>query len=46
LLRGYTYKFIAELAPHLTREVIDAAMGEPDRAARAELLHSLPLPAL
>ena len=46
LLRGYTYRFIAELAPHLTREVIDTAMGEPDRAARAELLRSLPLPAL
>jgi LysR family cys regulon transcriptional activator len=46
LLRGYTYKFIAELAPHLTRDVIEAAMGEPDRAARTELLQALPLPAL
>ncbi len=32
-LRGFAYDFIAMFAPHLTREVVDAAMAAPRSAA-------------
>jgi len=45
-LRGYMYDFIAEFAPHLTRERVDAAMATTSHTACDALFTSLSLPSL
>ncbi|GAB4347486.1 MAG: HTH-type transcriptional regulator CysB [Gammaproteobacteria bacterium] len=46
LLRGYMYDFIEEFAPHLTREVVDAATAAGSNAEREALFADLKLPVL
>ena len=43
-LRGYMYAFIEAFAPHLTREVVDAALEAETQAERDELFEDLVLP--
>ena len=43
-LRGYMYAFIETFAPHLTRDVVDAALEAGSREERAELFEDLELP--
>lgn len=45
-LRGYMYDFIAEFAPHLTRDLIDAAMAAKSTSEREALFATLQLPLL
>ncbi|MDR3415375.1 MAG: HTH-type transcriptional regulator CysB [Nevskia sp.] len=40
-LRGYMYDFMAQFAPHLTRDLIDEVAGIQDHAARAQRVHDL-----
>jgi LysR family cys regulon transcriptional activator len=40
-LRAYMYDFIAEFAPHLTRELIDEVAAIQDPAARSQRVHDL-----
>lgn len=46
LLRGYMYEFIREFAPHLEREVIDAAVRAKSNAEREALFQDVELPLL
>jgi len=43
-LRGYMYEFMELFAPHLTREVVDAAFGKTSRADLEVLFDSIELP--
>ncbi|MFT5012605.1 MAG: LysR family cys regulon transcriptional activator [Patiriisocius sp.] len=43
-LRGYMYEFMELFAPHLTREVVDAAFGKTSRADLELLFDSIELP--
>ena len=43
-LRGYMYAFIETFAPHLTREVVDAALEAENQAERDELFEDITLP--
>lgn len=43
-LRGYMYEFMELFAPHLTREVVEAAFAKPNRAELDELFASIELP--
>ncbi len=43
-LRGYMYEFIQGFAPHLTRDLIDAASQCANRAERDQLFEGLELP--
>ena len=43
-LRGYMYAFIETFAPHLTREIVDAAMEADSQDERDELFEDLTLP--
>jgi LysR family cys regulon transcriptional activator len=43
-LRSYMYAFIEEFAPHLTREVVDAALAAESPEAREALFADLELP--
>lgn len=43
-LRGYMYAFIETFAPHLTREVVDAALEAETQAERDELFEDIALP--
>jgi LysR family cys regulon transcriptional activator len=43
-LRGYMYAFIEQFAPHLTRDVVDAALEADSPEARDELFADLELP--
>ncbi len=43
-LRGYMYDFISDFAPHLTREVVQAAFKSKSRAELDELFRDLELP--
>ncbi|MEH6472938.1 MAG: HTH-type transcriptional regulator CysB [Halopseudomonas sp.] len=45
-LRGYMYDFIQGFAPHLTRELIDAATSCANRAERDKLFDTIDLPDL
>jgi len=44
LLRGYMYEFIKLFAPHLTRELVEAAAVTPDKEALDDLLRGIELP--
>lgn len=44
LLRNFTYDFLQELGPHLTRRLVDRALQAADPAARAELFRRIALP--
>ncbi len=46
LLRSYMYDFIEEFAPHLTREVVDAAVAVKTNGEREALFAEIPLPLL
>mgnify|MGYP003662763810 FL=1 len=43
-LRGYMYEFMELFAPHLTREVVEAAYSKTNRAELEELFDSIELP--
>lgn len=43
-LRGYMYDFIVELAPHLTREIVQEALSRPNASERHELYSHIELP--
>lgn len=43
-LRGYMYAFIETFAPHLTRDVVDAALEAESQAERDELFEDIALP--
>lgn len=43
-LRGYMYDFIVELAPHLTRDIVQEALSRSNPAERAELYEHIELP--
>lgn len=43
-LRGYMYDFIVELAPHLTREIVQEALSRPNASERYELYSHIELP--
>lgn len=43
-LRGYMYDFIVELAPHLTREIVQEALSRAHPSERAELYEHIELP--
>ena len=43
-MRRYMYDFITLFAPHLTREVVEAAFTAPNRAEREALFADLTLP--
>ena len=43
-LRGYMYDFIQGFAPHLTRELIDAAVACANRVERDKLFSAIELP--
>lgn len=43
-LRGYMYDFINELAPHLSREVVQEALSRPNPSDREELYSLIELP--
>ena len=43
-LRGYMYDFIAELAPHLTKDIVQEAFSRATAAERAELYAHIELP--
>jgi LysR family cys regulon transcriptional activator len=43
-LRGYMYAFIEEFAPHLTRDIVDAALEADSPEARTELFADIELP--
>ena len=43
-LRGYMYDFIVELAPHLTRDIVQEALSRSNPAERAELYSHIELP--
>lgn len=43
-LRGYMYEFIRSFAPHLTKELIDSAMGLKKQNAINELFEDISLP--
>ncbi len=43
-LRGYMYAFIETFAPHLTHEVVDAALEADNQAERDELFEDITLP--
>lgn len=43
-LRNYMYDFIAEFAPHLTREIVDEALAAATAEEREELFEDLKLP--
>jgi LysR family cys regulon transcriptional activator len=45
-LRGYMYDFIAEFAPHLTRDVVDRVMMMPSKMERDAFFSTLELPVL
>ncbi|RDL46111.1 HTH-type transcriptional regulator CysB [Marinomonas piezotolerans] len=45
-IRGYMYKFIQSFAPHLTRELVEAAMQAPTRQDVDELFTDIELPRL
>ena len=43
-LRGYMYDFIVELAPHLSREIVQEALSRSNPAERHELYSHIELP--
>lgn len=43
-LRGYMYDFIVELAPHLTRDIVQEALSRANPAERLELYSHIELP--
>lgn len=43
-LRGYMYDFIVELAPHLTRDIVQEALSRSNPSERAELYEHIELP--
>lgn len=43
-LRGFMYDFIVELAPHLTREIVQEALSRSNPLERAELYSHIELP--
>jgi LysR family cys regulon transcriptional activator len=43
-LRGYMYNFIEHFAPHLTREVVEAACGAGTREEIEQLINTRDLP--
>lgn len=43
-LRGYMLDFITVFAPHLTKDVIEMALEQPDNEAVEELFTSFQLP--
>ena len=43
-LRGYMHEFIHELAPHLSRELVQEALSRPNPADRAVLYRDIELP--
>ncbi len=45
-MRKFMYEFIEMFAPHLTREVVEAAMGHANRVDRERLFEGLQLPVL
>ncbi len=46
LLRGYMYDFIEEFAPHLTHELVDAAVAASSNSEREALFSDIKLPIL
>jgi LysR family cys regulon transcriptional activator len=45
-LRGYMYEFIADFAPHLSRDLVSEAFSQKTRAGLEELFSDLELPEL
>ena len=43
-LRGYMYEFIADFAPHLTRDIVQAAFRSKSRTELEELFRDIELP--
>ena len=43
-LRGYMYDFIVELAPHLSRDIVQEALSRPNASERHELYSHIELP--
>ena len=43
-LRGYMYDFIVELAPHLSRDIVQEALSRPNVSERHELYSHIELP--
>jgi LysR family cys regulon transcriptional activator len=43
-LRGYMYEFIEDFAPHLTRDVVQAAFAQHNKAELEELFSHMELP--
>ncbi|MFK7861102.1 MAG: HTH-type transcriptional regulator CysB [Granulosicoccus sp.] len=43
-LRPFMYEFIEQFAPHLTRDLVDAALASPSRNSRERLFETIELP--